>query len=1369
MNNKKICFITYVDNNRQYEECLVYINNLNIPYGYEIDAISVKEAESIASAYNYAMKNTDAKYKVYLHQDTFIINKNFIYDMLSVFNSNEKIGMIGVVGSKTIETSGIWWDSSEVYGSVIDNFTGIMQQLELNEVKNNYEDVKLIDGLIMITNQDLTWMQDTFKGLYFYDTAQCIEFIKSGYKIVIPKQSEPWCIHDCGSSKLNNDYHEYTESFLKEYSKDIIEIIKKKIENDEDIYEYEIIQWRNYYTDKLHDRETVNKLDEFLISKYNLGEKQENELFYFDKIKGLEIVNSNREEFNKYLNIAQINLNSKDYEQASRWCYEAAKFASENHPGFYTSNLLENILIKCANNVPKINDNIKIQKSNGTRRRVLHVLSEGFAVGGHTRLLKKWINNDKESEHSLVTTWQMKTTPKELLDEIKARGGWIYSLEDIENFIERAAVLRKLAYEWADVVVLHIHMYDPIPAIAFGVKGGPPILFMNHADHLFWIGNSIIDGLIDYRNAGKKLSIKRRNINRNSILPLPLNFHENSANNKKNLREKVGISDDVVLLLTIASEYKYQSFGKIHYIDIVKKILKDNMNTMLIVIGPNNKGIWAEAYNDTNGRILPLGIKEDVEPYYAIADIYIDSYMIGSNTSALDAGIRGIPVVSLTNPNNLTLSFNDYSYDKGFDNIDSFFNYANRLIADSVYRKEIGNALSEKIKKDHIYEWKKYLSCLYRCMENKTHGIFNYENNYQNIIENCDLFLAVFQKREYSKKRYNYFILNSYFEKYKKENNKFLLRLTGEKLLRGDIKNYNLLYELAKSYRNDDLILSNKYFDEAVKNCPKNSEIINEYIKSNIDSNIEGFIEQNLDYNRNNYEYLCNYLLFERGKQFNELINKKSYNEALEFINKVNNIKANLYKVQTIKKYCDDNNFLYKVIKEKTKRNIFEPYYYGYENSEKVIVELSPEIYVAELNDVDVVGENSVILAGNNCLYDLIKQDEEKRYDIKYSSLIAIDENYAIINADKANKIIDNAISLIGFASNNYYHFTVELLSRLQYADTFEEYRSLPILVDEVIKNIPQYYDLLRNVNKYNHSIIFIEKNKSYRVNKLVYPSYNTWMPLNLKEGIELKSKDSLISESAIKYIRNSVIKDYNKKGFRKIFISRRKSSNSRLINEKSIIQLFEFYGFEVICPEDLTFEEQIRIFSEAEYIAGASGAAFTNIIYCSKNVKILCIIPKEYNFYIYSTISKLLGLECIFLDAEVSRKSRVASAGRFILNLNYCKNMLHYLFGEINNVDDILQSIQNKEKLIYEKYNIDNNKNINNLFTILKNFPLNYFYRRDINKYFSIRNYLISILENIIEIFKIKDKFEKDSLIEILCDDVELNIKKYINECVIN
>ena len=85
MNEKKICFIMCT-NNAQYEaEAMHFISKLHVPQGYEVDAISIKDAKSLTSGYNEGMRASDAKYKVYLHQDVMIVEPDFIAKLLHIF------------------------------------------------------------------------------------------------------------------------------------------------------------------------------------------------------------------------------------------------------------------------------------------------------------------------------------------------------------------------------------------------------------------------------------------------------------------------------------------------------------------------------------------------------------------------------------------------------------------------------------------------------------------------------------------------------------------------------------------------------------------------------------------------------------------------------------------------------------------------------------------------------------------------------------------------------------------------------------------------------------------------------------------------------------------------------------------------------------------------------------------------------------------------------------------------------------------------------------------------------------------------------------------------------------------------------------
>ena len=89
MNNNMFCFIACVNNEVLYKESLLYISKLEIPKGYSIECCAVRNAGSITAGYNTAMTESDAKYKIYMHQDINILNKRFLIDLLEIFENDE--------------------------------------------------------------------------------------------------------------------------------------------------------------------------------------------------------------------------------------------------------------------------------------------------------------------------------------------------------------------------------------------------------------------------------------------------------------------------------------------------------------------------------------------------------------------------------------------------------------------------------------------------------------------------------------------------------------------------------------------------------------------------------------------------------------------------------------------------------------------------------------------------------------------------------------------------------------------------------------------------------------------------------------------------------------------------------------------------------------------------------------------------------------------------------------------------------------------------------------------------------------------------------------------------------------------------------
>lgn len=222
LNDKKYCFIICTNSPMYYEECVKYIERLQIPEGYEVELLEIQQAKSLAGAYNEAMQSTDAKYKIYLHQDVFILYPHFLQSVLDIFSIDDTIGMIGMVGNEKMSVDGVMWHEKGIgnlYG--LEEGTKECEESPYFTYRYHITDglwkAETVDGLMMITAVDIPWREELFDGWDFYDVSQSFEMRKRGYKIVVPVQKMPWVMHDDGILNLRN-YDKYRQAFLREYA-----------------------------------------------------------------------------------------------------------------------------------------------------------------------------------------------------------------------------------------------------------------------------------------------------------------------------------------------------------------------------------------------------------------------------------------------------------------------------------------------------------------------------------------------------------------------------------------------------------------------------------------------------------------------------------------------------------------------------------------------------------------------------------------------------------------------------------------------------------------------------------------------------------------------------------------------------------------------------------------------------------------------------------------------------------------------------------------------------------------------------------------------------------------------------------------------
>lgn len=214
-NPKKISFHICVNDETYYEECLFYIKRLHVPIDFTLEIFPMRGMTSIYQAYNQAIDQSDAKYKIYMHQDVFLINPEILIEFVDLFAQNPQIGLAGVLGGRSVPKDKYFyraWDCGNVLGCN-------EKKAFHNELEKKASRVVAVDGMFMMTQYDILWREDVLNGWDFYDFSQSLEFAHKGYEIWVPAQKEPWCIHDCGYLKLNT-YDERRDLFLKVYQDD---------------------------------------------------------------------------------------------------------------------------------------------------------------------------------------------------------------------------------------------------------------------------------------------------------------------------------------------------------------------------------------------------------------------------------------------------------------------------------------------------------------------------------------------------------------------------------------------------------------------------------------------------------------------------------------------------------------------------------------------------------------------------------------------------------------------------------------------------------------------------------------------------------------------------------------------------------------------------------------------------------------------------------------------------------------------------------------------------------------------------------------------------------------------------------------------
>ena len=209
-----------------------------------------------------------------------------------------------------------------------------------------------------------------------------------------------------------------------------------------------------------------------------------------------------------------------------------------------------------------------------------------------------------------------------------------------------------------------------------------------------------------------------------------------------------------------------------------------------------------------------------------------------------------------------------------------------------------------------------------------------------------------------------------------------------------------------------------------------------------------------------------------------------------------------------------------------------------------------------------------------------------------------------------------------GASGNNYFHFIFDIIPKIHLLQKNLSLESVDYFYAPEIKKWQKKIYLLFGINE--KKLIDSKKYRHIKASLIVAVSH----PWYFKGDFQNETQN--IPEWIIEYNRNKFLPLEKKfDNNTKVFLDRSSSNynHCQIKNNSEVMDFFKKRGFTIYNTEKLSIQEQVYLFNQASIVAGAHGAAFTNIIFCKPSTKVIEIIPKSHPSKKCERISKILKL----------------------------------------------------------------------------------------------------------------------------------------------
>jgi len=297
----------------------------------------------------------------------------------------------------------------------------------------------------------------------------------------------------------------------------------------------------------------------------------------------------------------------------------------------------------------------------------------------------------------------------------------------------------------------------------------------------------------------------------------------------------------------------------------------------------------------------------------------------------------------------------------------------------------------------------------------------------------------------------------------------------------------------------------------------------------------------------------------------------------------------------------------------------------------------SPRVYVSIVDHAVITGgSNLVISRAGDLLSDEMMDFSTEDFGIKspYASF-RFKDNVILSYKKKPNTHIKKGILLSCDHDNNYFHWLVEVLPKLLFIDDLKQFKDVPLLIPRGLHE--NLMVALNKININNHPIIIIDRGFAYHVDRLIFPSALSRV-VDRYRGHPDFDTDIVLSQKWIPRVAELLKKDVQtkKKTWRKLYLTRRKGLRA-LVNQEEIEQILSDHNFEIVELDNVSLENQIKLFSEVSVIVAPTGAALTNMLFCQPGTKVIIFMSNHEttNYCFWSYLGDIAKLDVKIIAGE--------------------------------------------------------------------------------------------------------------------------------------